>query len=822
MRTRALASLATWALPAVVLLAVGQATPAEAQSGEVTNVEMSIYNRTSIDVSWANTDQNVKHYIRWRSEYWDASRNLLTTAWENTGGSAGVELTAGRRTYRIHGSENTMYQVQIKRDGGQWMKHRVYVPGANDRPDPPWSERIAPGDERLVVSWLPSRGPTPSKYSIDWDWVYQGNRDNPRDSKVLVDGRELGINVRHTYTITGIPNGAIANVSITAVIYDWGETYTSREVRVTGVSPREAPVPSSDATLDDIIIFGVNRVYRYSPDFDSATTQYTVTVPRNVDHVIPIAYVNEVNATYAVEDAVGYGHPTLHHQAVPLAAPAVPKDIDIVVTAHDGVTTKTYTVTATRQGFTDATLKALTVSDGTNDVPLTPAFDSDTVSYTTSVEHGVSSVTVTPTVNEDHATVTVDGTAVPSGTASSAVSLTAGQANDIEVVVSAEDTSVTRTYTVSVTRAGSSDATLSALTISDGTLTPAFDSDTVSYTASVEHGVASVTVTPTVNESNAKVAVNGSGVISGSPSQTISLTVGQSIDVNVVVTAQDGVTTRTYTIGVTRAPVTVAFGSATYAVAESDDTTTTMVKENEATVTVTLSADPERTVTIPITTTNQGGATSADYSGVPSSVVFNSGDTSKTFTFSATSDDIDDDGESVKLTFGTLPAGVSPGSTDETTIAINDDDVPAATVAGVVLSTETLVVPEGGSATFTAAFTGDPGSDITVSLVNTQYFGQYGDPRAVWDMNAVTVSPDELTFTAGSSGDWATAQTVTVSAPEDDDSCSEQLVILLLVQTSPGSGDTSPDYEPVGGSSNAVVGVFVTVTDNDGGACGGI
>ena len=783
---------------------------------------MSIYNRLYIDVSWENTDQTVKHYIRWRSEYWDAARNIQKGSWLNAGGSEGVERGAGVRTHRIYGSADTMYQVQIKRDGGQWTTYRAYVPAANDRTGPPFDVQVTPGDERLQVSWLPSRSPTPTKYSIDWDWTHEGTRYNPRTSEAEVEGREIGTNVRHRYTITGIPNGATANVSVKAILTDWGEDYESGAERVTGVSPMEPAVKSSDATLDDIIIWGVGRVYRYTPEFDSATTQYTVTVPRNIEDVIPIAYVNEVNATYEVEDAVGYGHPTLHHQAVPLAAPAVPKDIDIVVTAHDGVTTKTYTVTVTRQGFTDATLSALTVSDGTNDVPLTPDFDSNTVSYTASVVHSVSSVTVTPTVNESHASVTVDGTTVVTGTASSAVSLTAGQANDIEVVVSAEDTSVTKTYTVSVTRAGSSDATLSALTISDGTLTPAFDSSTTAYTAAVANSVASVTVTPTVNESNAAVAVNGAAVDSGTASQAISLTVGQSTDVTVVVTAQDGVTTRTYTIGVTRAPVTVAFGSATYAVAESDDTTTTMVKENEATVTVTLSADPERTVTIPITTTNQGGATSADYSGVPSNVVFNSGDTSMSFTFSATSDAIDDDGESVKLTFGTLPTGISAGSTDETTVAINDDDVPAATVAGVVLSTETLVVPEGGSATFTAALTSDPGSDLTVSLVNTQYFGQYGDPRAVWDMNAVTVSPDELTFTAGSSGDWATPQTVTVSAPEDDDSCSEQLVILLLVEKAPGDEHTNPDYEPVGGSSNAVVGVFVTVTDNDGGGCGGI
>ena len=37
---------------------------------------------------------------------------------------------------------------------------------------------------------------------------------------------------------------------------------------------------------------------------------------------------------------------------------------------------------------------------------------------------------------------------------------------------------------------------------------------------------------------------------------------------------------------------------------------------------------------------------------------------------------MDDDGESVKLTFGTLPTGVTEGTTKETTISITDDDVP--------------------------------------------------------------------------------------------------------------------------------------------------
>ena len=81
----------------------------------------------------------------------------------------------------------------------------------------------------------------------------------------------------------------------------------------------------------------------------------------------------------------------------------------------------------------------------------------------------------------------------------------------------------------------------------------------------------------------------------------------------------------------------------------------TVGEGSNVTVKVILSADPERTVVIPISKSNQDGATDGDYSGVPTSVTFASGDTSKTITFTATQDTVDDDGESVDLAFGTLP-----------------------------------------------------------------------------------------------------------------------------------------------------------------------
>ena len=128
--------------------------------------------------------------------------------------------------------------------------------------------------------------------------------------------------------------------------------------------------------------------------------------------------------------------------------------------------------------------------------------------------------------------------------------------------------------------------------------------------------------------------------------------------------------------------VKVSFGAAAYTVAESDDASTTNITENQVAVTVALDADPERTVTIPITATEQGGASSDDYSNVPAQITFNSGDTEQTFTFTAAPDHIDDDEESVKLNFGSpFPAGVSEGSPAETVVTIADDDAVGVSIS---------------------------------------------------------------------------------------------------------------------------------------------
>ena len=135
------------------------------------------------------------------------------------------------------------------------------------------------------------------------------------------------------------------------------------------------------------------------------------------------------------------------------------------------------------------------------------------------------------------------------------------------------------------------------------------------------------------------------------------------------------------------------------------------------TVKVKLDTDLERTVTVPILKVNQDGASSEDYSGVPANVVFNSGDTSKQFILNATDDTADDDdGESVKLSFGPLPQGVNAGTNSNTVVSITYNDVPSVSVSFAEAS---YTAQEGGSVTVKVKLSADPERTVTIALTKT-------------------------------------------------------------------------------------------------------
>ena len=205
--------------------------------------------------------------------------------------------------------------------------------------------------------------------------------------------------------------------------------------------------------------------------------------------------------------------------------------ITTVVTAQDGVTTDTYTRAA---GSSNDNLSALAVNKGT----LSPAFAVGTTSYTDMVTNGTTSLTVTPTVQDVTATITVNGTKVNSGAASGAITLAVGS-NMVSIVVTAQDGVTTQTYTVNVIRPFTNDK-LSWLSLSSGILTPSFSENTYGYSAPVTNGTASITLTPTAVVSASTITVNGITVASGSPSGAIALNTGANTLTIIVTRAMPG------------------------------------------------------------------------------------------------------------------------------------------------------------------------------------------------------------------------------------------------------------------------------------------
>ena len=172
----------------------------------------------------------------------------------------------------------------------------------------------------------------------------------------------------------------------------------------------------------------------------------------------------------------------------------------------------------------------------------------------------------------------------------------------------------------------------------------------------------------------------------------------------------------------------------------------------------------------------------------PTQVVFDADETSKDVTVTAVDDSVDDDGESVELTFGMLPDGVSEGATTRAVVQITDNDGK-----GIVLSPTSITVTEGGGATtYTVAVGSQPTADVAVTIA-----GHLGTD--------VGLNRTSLTFTTST---WNIEQSVMTSAAQDSDSDNDSATLSHAA-----SG---------GGYAGVTAVLAVTVTDDDAKAPGAL
>lgn len=271
---------------------------------------------------------------------------------------------------------------------------------------------------------------------------------------------------------------------------------------------------TDEARLESLTIAG----YTFNEVFDKDTFHYTVVVPNSKKLILP----SEVEAIPVDSKATVSKTPSL------VLTSTEENLYTIVVTAKDGFTKKTYTISITREKSDISTLDKLEILG----LPLTPVFLPNVTEYTITLPSGVKRFTSDDVVaipTDYDALVTIPPVYEYSDT------------NSVyEIRVESPDGSRTTTYQVHVEVTESNNALLSSLSIDHGVLTPVFDKGINYYTVELESEIDELEICAIAEEESATITGTGKHpVVTGLNRY------------EVVVTAEDG-TINTYIIEATR------------------------------------------------------------------------------------------------------------------------------------------------------------------------------------------------------------------------------------------------------------------------------
>ena len=317
-------------------------------------------------------------------------------------------------------------------------------------------------------------------------------------------------------------------------------SFTTGSGEVPPITNSSTVIPETTATLGRLEVW--DGLHNFSPrvtvepPFATGTTAYESLVICTSTYVTILAYRSGLYATLEWLDAddnrLEDADPIRSGVQVNLAVGA--NVIKIKLTAEDGLTTQTYTLTVTRAG--SATLRELAVSTPYEHLHeggrMTPAFAANITSYTASVLNDVDYVRVQPLTGHPDATfefLDENDMAIPDADSvkyGHQVALSVG-ANVIKIKVTAQDDMTTETYTLTVTRAPPPTCTLNTGDLWCGVVTVrGFTNDGVSIIAhgfltTIAGALSNTTLsltfgTPaTTNSYTIRTAVVGAGSTSG-------------------------------------------------------------------------------------------------------------------------------------------------------------------------------------------------------------------------------------------------------------------------------------------------------------------
>ena len=356
---------------------------------------------------------------------------------------------------------------------------------------------------------------------IGWHKVKSSAKDLLTFTLASQTGAATINGVNHTVSIE-VANGTdVTTLAPTITVSKYATISPASGATTDFTNPVDYTVTAQDGTTQ---LYTVTVTVAPSSDATISSTVYTV--DNGAETITNIPYAHNL-ATFEgnITPATGATFETYETNGTTVATD-LQTGYKLIVTAQDGTTTKTYTITR----IAPATVSSL--SSLKYDATSVPSFDAATLTYNVELPFGSTVVpAVTATATDANANVAI----------TQATSITATEAErTATVVVTAEDGIAETTYTVvfSVTPANT-DNTLSDLKV-EGTTISGFVSTTTAYTYELPVGTtATPAVTATTNHATATAVVtNATDVTSATAADRTT---------SIEVTAQDN-SKKTYTI----------------------------------------------------------------------------------------------------------------------------------------------------------------------------------------------------------------------------------------------------------------------------------
>ena len=622
----------------------------------------------------------------------------------------------------------------------------------------------------------------------------------------VTEGEE---SVTLTHTVTDADSAAeyagVTGASVTVTVTDpAGVTVSPTSLNITeGASDTYEVVLTSEPTADVVVeIDGHTTGGVVTVDGSSSVVALTFTTGTwNTAQTVTVAAVD--NSVADGEESVSLTHAVVDADSATEYAGVTGESVAVTVTDNDsaGVTVNPTSLNIT-EGASDTYTVVLT-AEPTADVVV--EISGHTTGGVVTVDGSSSAVSLTFTTGTWNTAQTVTVAAVDDSTAggTESVSLT-------HTITDADSAAEYRDVTVASVAVTVTDNDSAGVTVNPTTLNiteGASGSYTVELTA---EPTADVVVEVGGHTGVGVVTVDGSSAVVSLTFTTGDWNTAQTVTVAAAdddVDDGDESVTLTHAVvdadsateyaGVTGASVTVTVTDNDSAGVAVSPTTLNITEGASDTYSVELTAEPTGDVVVEIAGHVGGGVVTVDGSSSAVSLTFTTGtwSTAQTVTVAAVDDSTAGGNESVSLTHAVKDADSATEYAGVTgapvTVTVTDDDS-----AGVTVNPMTLSISEGASGSYTVELTSEPTGDVVVEIG-----GHTTGGVVTVDGSSSVVS---LTFTTG---DWNTAQTVTVAAVDDSTAGGTESVSLTHAVV---DADSAAEYAGVTGAS-----VTVTVTDND-------